>query len=488
MSRGIQIILFEIAVLTISCSRPGNDLTEINTLPVIFPDYRDVEIPFNIAPLNFKVVDDPEKIEATVEGANRRLMIRGKNKIIFPPGKWQRLLKNNSGRSLHVTLFARYEGEWKKFKPFDIHINSEPIDPFIVYRLIAPGYETWSEMGIYQRNLTTFGQELIINNRIVTGACMNCHSFKANNPDEMMLHLRGNTGGTILVHDGKVIKLNTKVKETISNCVYPYWHPSQDYIAYSVNAIQQVFHSVKEERIEVFDSKSDIMVYDIRNNKLITSKIISSEDSFETFPAFSADGKSLYFCSAKKGIQPDEYNNIRYSLCRIDFDAISGSFGNKIDTLVSSFKTGKSVSFPRISPDGKTLVFTLSNYGNFSIWHRESDLYQLDLSSSAFHSIDAINSPESESYHSWSSNSRWMIFSSRRMDGLYTHPFIAYSDENGSFSKPFMLPQKDPDFYEDLLRSFNVPEFVKGEVRTDGSSILKAIGSPPKDVNFELKD
>jgi Tol biopolymer transport system component len=303
-----------------------------------------------------------------------------------------------------------------------------------------------------------------------------------------MLHLRGNIGGTILVQDGNVIKLNTKVKETISNCVYPFWHPSLDFIAFSVNAIQQVFHSVKEKRIEVFDSKSDIVVYDIRNNQLITSKIISSEESFETFPVFSPDGESLFFCTAKKGIQPDDYDKIKYSLCRIDFDASSGSFGERIDTLVSSFQTGKSVSFPRISPDGKNLVFTISDYGNFSIWHREADLYRLDMADGKFNPIDIINSSETESYHSWSSNSRWMIFSSRRMDGLYTRPFITYSSSDGTFSKPFMVPQKDPDYYEELLRSFNVPEFITGKVTKDGRSMLKAIGSPAKDVNFALKD
>jgi len=488
MSWRKYIIVFIGAVLISSCSRPGSDLKEIDTMPAIFPDYCDVVIPLNIAPLNFKLVDAPEKIDASIEGANEKIRIKGKDKIIIPQKKWQRLLKNNSGGSLSVTLFARRDGKWNKYRPFSIHIKSEPVDPFIVYRLIAPGYETWSEMGIYQRNLTSFDQKPIIDNRLLPGACMNCHSFRANNPDEMMFHLRGNAGGTILVQNGKAIKLNTKVKETISNCVYPCWHPSEDFIAYSVNTIQQVFHSVKEKRIEVFDSKSDIVVYDIRNNKLITSKIISSEASFETFPAFSHDGKSLFFCSAKKGIQPDEYDKIKYSLCRIDFDASSCSFGDKIDTLVSSFQTGESVSFPRISPDGKTLVFTLSNYGNFSIWHREADLYQLDLSSGNFHPIDAINSNESESYHSWSSNSRWMIFSSRRIDGLYTRPFITYAEENGSFSKPFMVPQKDPDFYEEFLRSFNVPEFVKGKVRADGRSMLKAIGSKAKDVNFELKD
>jgi hypothetical protein len=488
MSRTKFIIVFTVAVLFLSCSRPGNDLREIESLPPIFPDYCDVVVPVNIAPLNFKIADDPEKTVALIAGAQERIKIHGKDKIIIPHEKWKKLLRNNSNGGISITVYTRREGKWNKYKPFSISIRSEPADPFIVYRLIAPGYETWSEMGIYQRDLTSFDQDPIINNRMIPGACMNCHSFQANKPDEMMFHLRGSVGGTIIVQDGNAIKLNTKVKETISNCVYPYWHPSEDFIAFSVNNIQQVFHSVKEKRIEVFDSKSDIVVYDIRNNKLITSKIISSEESFETFPAFSPDGGSLFFCSAKKAIQPENYDKIKYSLCRVDFDASSGSYGDKIDTLVSSFRTGKSVSFPRISPDGKSLIFTLSDYGNFSIWHREADLYQLDLSSGNFRPIDVINSSESESYHSWSSNSRWMIFSSRRMDGLYTRLFITYAGENGSFSKPFMLPQKDPEFYELFLRSFNVPEFVKAKVRTDGRSMLKAIGSKAKDVNFELRD
>jgi hypothetical protein len=481
-----HIVFFVLPVLICSCSKPGNDLIVNDTFPRIFPDYCDVVVPKNIASLNFKFLDDSEKIKAIIKGTNENITIRGKNKIIIPTKKWRRLLQDNAGGSLSVTIYAHLEGEWHKYKPFRIYVKSEPVDQWIVYRLIAPGYEAWSEMGIYQRNLSTFEQEPIINNRLLPGACMNCHSFNSNDPDEMMFHLRGNVGGTVLVKDGYVTILNTKTSETISNCVYPYWHPSGNYIAYSVNNIEQVFHSVKEKRIEVFDSRSDIVVYDIRNNKLTTNRIISSEGSFETFPAFTPDGKSLVFCSAEKRPQPDDYNKIRYSLCKIDFDALTGTFGETIDTLVSSFQTGKSVSFPRISPDGRSLVFTLSDYGNFSIWHREADLYQLDLKTGIFSPVDAINSPETESYHSWSSNSRWLIFSSRRTDGLYTRPFIAYVDEGGEISKPFMVPQKDPDFYEEFLRSFNVPEFVTGKVKKDGRDMLKAIDSPAKDVNFQV--
>jgi hypothetical protein len=71
-----------------------------------------------------------------------------------------------------------------------------------------------------------------------------------------------------------------------------------------------------------------------------------------------------------------------------------------------------------------------------------------------------LNSDFTDSYHSWSSNSKWLVFSSRRDDGLTTRPYIAYIDNNGIASKPFILPQSDPEFYNSFLRSFNVPELT----------------------------
>ena len=482
------ILLFPLLLLAVSCAPGWKNAEEAGSKPVIFPDYCDVVIPSGIAPLNFRIEGEPGSSVALIEGTSETLTIKGNDEIIIPASKWKILLDANRGGSLKITLYACYKDGWKKYEPFSINISSDPIDPWIAYRLIAPGYETWSEMGIYQRELSSYNQETIIDNRLLPGACMNCHSFQTNSPDKMMFHLRGNVGGTMLVMDGEAVKLNTKTSETISNCVYPYWHPSEDYIAYSVNNIQQVFHSVSDKRIEVFDSKSDIVVFDIRNNRLISTGKLMTEESFETFPCFSPDGRRLFFCSARKGKQPEEYDRIKYSLCSIDFDQETGRFGEKIDTLVSSDRTGRSVSFPRISPDGTTLVFTLSDYGNFSIWHREADLYRLDMESGNFNPVDAVNSPETESYHSWSSNSRWMIFSSRRVDGLYTRPFIAHMNEDGTFSKPFMVPQKDPGFYDSCLRSFNIPEFVTGKVATEGRAMLKIIGSPAKDINFALQD
>jgi hypothetical protein len=475
-----------ILVLLASCSRPGNNYITNTTIPVIFPDYCEVTIPSNIAPLNFKLLGDAGRIYVLFKGVNNDLGVYGNRKIRIPVRSWHKFLDRNIGDTISVEVFARQKEAWTRFKSFNIYVKEEKADPWLVYRLIAPGYESWSEMGIYQREISTFKVLNILNNKILPGTCMNCHSFRANSPDGMVFHLRGSIGATMLIRNGEVIKLNTKTAETISNCIYPNWHPSGDYIAFSVNNISQVFHSVKEKRIEVFDSRSDLVIYDIANNKLITSKLISSDQSFETFPAFSPDGKRLFFCTAEKKDMPDDFDKIKYSLCSISFDPANAAFGSKVDTILSSGTTGKSISFPRVSPDGRFMVFTLSDYGNFSIWHREADLYQLNLETGEFKAADALNSQEAESYHSWSSNSRWMVFSSRRTDGLYTQPFLAYLDENGNFSKPLMLPQKDPDFYFKILRSFNVPEFITARVDVKRHALFKSVGSPSKNVNFEI--
>jgi len=155
----------------------------------------------------------------------------------------------------------------------------------------------------------------------------------------------------------------------------------------------------------------------------------------------------------------------------------------EVDTLVRVVENNASVSFPRISPDGKFLLFTLSDYGNFSIWHQEADLYLLDLMTGKYWPLHEVNSDNTESYHAWSSNSRWIVFSSRRVDGLYTIPFFAWIGQDGKAEKPFMLPQKDPDFYLNTFYSFNIPEFVDSKVFFSVKEMEKAYNIDGKKVD-----
>ena len=255
---------------------------------------------------------------------------------------------------------------------------------------------------------------------------------------------------------------------------YPYWHPSGRYVAFSTNETHQDFHLADRNRIEVYDMESDVLLYDTERHRAFTVPQLASKGRFETFPTFTPDGRSLIFCSADSVRMPADYRSVRYHLLRVDFSPESGEVGSRVDTLFNADKAGGSARFPRVSPDGRRLLYTVSSYGNFSIWHKDADLRMLDLRTGETDSLPGVNSPDVESYHSWSGNSRWFVFSSRRGDGLFTRPYIVHVDERGRCGKPFLLPQAEPDYYGRSLFSFNIPELARTPVAVSREELVEA--------------
>ena len=473
--------LIPLFICLIACNETISNPEMLSIKPNISPDYTEVTIPATIAPMNFAVVGSFDKLNLRAEGGKSGFMeVQSSNYIDFPKKKWKKLLAENIGDTIRFTLSVKSAGQWKQYAPFSMYVSPHPIDYGIAYRLIAPGYEVYSKMGIYQRRLSDFQQQPILENTIIPGSCINCHSFNQTKPNEMSLHIRGANGATI-INSNETLKItDTRTDQTISACVYPYWHPSGRYIAYSVNNTRQLFHELREKLIEVIDLASDIVVYDLETNELITSDLLTTRN-FETFPVFSPDGKTLYFCSADEQKMPNDFKKVRYNLYSISFDAETRTFGTKIDTLIRADIAGKSVSFPKPSFDGKFIMYTLLDYGNFGIWHQEADLYILNLNDLTTHELTEANSPYADSYHSWSSNSRWFVFGSRRIDNLYTHPYIAAIDENGHASKPFLLPQKNPNEYLYSFYSYNIPEFISAPVKINANNIAKKVLSTERE-------
>ncbi|MGN0280901.1 MAG: TolB family protein [Prevotella sp.] len=475
-------ILYAILTLCLihSCTNESvRDATQETAQPRIYPDYVDVTIPVNIAPLNFCMADeDALLIDAVISDRHgNSLHSQGEESLDFDIGDWHRLLDENRGDSLTVTVSAKYDDGWHTYSPFFLSVSNDSIDYGLCYRLIEPGYEVWSKMGIYERDLSSFSERALIENTQFEG-CVNCHSFNRGNAEDMSIHVRGPHGATLLRNNGGAFTaFNTTTDATLGPCVYPYWHPSGRYIAYSTNATSQVFHGCDPNRVEVFDSASDLQVYDVRRNRLILSPPLRRDSIYETFPAFSADGRSLYFCAARAVPESSmQLDSIHYNLCRIDFDPATGGFGSRIDTIVGAEAQRKSVSFPRPSYDGRFLCYTLSDYGQFSIWHREADLCLLNLLTGESRSMTAANSAETESFHNWSANSRWLVFSSRRDDGLYTRPYFCHVAADGTVGKAFMLPQRNPRrFYRERFFSFNVPDFVVAPIRFDAYNACRTI-------------
>lgn len=459
--------------LFMSCSTGHRADREIDQSPKIFPDYKDITVPCNIAPLNFEV-EGAKSLYAEIScDGNVLLSVDGNKEIKISSDEWRELMTSCAGKELKVELsvFDEASPEGVRYRPFSIFVSKDSIDPYIAYRLIEPGYESWQDMKICQRRLSDFTEEEIL--KTDRNGCINCHSFHNYSPENMLIHYRKKGGGTLFVEGDKLKKIDLKAIAPGKQGVYLMWHPSGKYVIFSSNATSQSFYATGKDPIEVYDSESDLILYRVDDEKVATDQRFCGDSLLQTFPAWSPDGKSLYYCVSKKVKSSDELNKLHYSLCRVGFDAETGTFAEKIDTIIDAEKGMNSISFPRISPEGRYLLFTRSGFATFPIWHSDSELEMIDLQTGKFTDTSILNSKEAESYHSWSSNGKWVIFSSRRLDGRYTRLFIAHFDGKGRFSRPFLLPQESAEHNIMRLESYNIPEFIKAPVRLDKKKAME---------------
>ncbi len=472
MSKLFSLIFF-CGLFFCSCQTPLPEAQPTKDGLDIFPDYKEVTIPHNMAPLNFKLqTSNPAILVLSCE--KEQIRIDNEQGIFqIPEKKWKILMAIARGKKVKAEVYVCRAKQWYLYPSFDIQVSSDDIDGYLVYRRIAPGFRMWNEMGIYQRDLESFTETTFLSNKQTNNNCVNCHSFCQQDANQMLFHQRATHAGTYFIREGEIEKLDTKFCDSISTLVYPYWHPNGQYVAFSTNETHQDFHLNDPNRIEVYDNKSNVVIYDIEKHEVLTTPQLFSNENLETFPSFSPDGKSLYFCSAPTKPMPESYRDIKYNLLRVSFDAKTRTIGTDVDTLYHAEKEGRSVRFPRVSPDGRYLMYTLSDYGNFSIWHKDADIHLLDLETGLTDTMPSVNSNDVDSYHSWSSNGRWFVFSSRRQDGLYTRPYLVHFNEQGQMSKPFLLPQEHPDYYTQSLFSFNIPELVKNEIEVDTYELVK---------------
>ena len=480
MRNYLSSIIMLLAGCLLSCnSRPHNP-SHAGTKPEIYPDYVGVTIPVGIAPLDFAMADDSyTAIDVEVKGSKAGQLHANGTYADFDIDEWHRLLESNKGGQLIVTVCARKDGQWKQFDDFPIHVSPYPLEEWgITYRRIPPSYELYSKMGLYERDLSTFKERPLLISTQSPGMCINCHTANRTQPSEYVFHVRGEHGATVIHRGGGDELLMAKNDSLGGSMVYPYWHPGGRYCAFSTNKTSQMFHNSSNKRVEVYDSSSDVFVYDTETHQILNDSITMRKYWAENCPAFSPDGKWLYFVTARRQIYPTDYDKERYSLCRVSFDTTTGQLGQQVDTLIQSSETGKSVSWPRPSYDGRTIMYTQADYGYFTIWHGESDLWLYNLATGSTRPLDEVNSTRADSFHNWNVNSHWFLFTSRRDDGLYTRVYFASIDDKGNVTKPFLLPQRDPKrYYRQLLYSYNTPDFTAAPVSANARLMGEKIES-----------
>lgn len=446
------------------------------------PDYTGITLPPNIAPLNFQVRQPAGEVKVVLSSkSGEPISLKSSDgRVRFPPARWKALLEANAGQPLWLHFFSRgVSGQWQPLAGVTNFISSDPIDPYLSYRWLKPLYNIYEKIEIRVRHLETDEARPLFQNRNAEDGCMNCHSPLLNRPGQFAFHLR-----TRSYSNPMMVISNQAVIHVAHTAGYLSWHPSGQLLAASKNKLSLFFHTVGENR-DVYDDNSDITIIDLARQTVEAPPALAKPEILETWPAWAPDGRHLYFCATAR--RPNtQFRSIRYDLMRASYDPANRAWAEP-EVVVASSLVNQSFAQPRLSPDGKFLVAALAPYGNFPIYQPKADLYLLDLSKRTLARM-ALNSDQADTWHGWSSNGRWFVFSSKRRDGLLARPHFAHFDEQGRTTKPFILPQEDPAYYDRCIHTFNVPEFVAGPIPVSQREIMDALIQPESKMTLSKSE
>jgi hypothetical protein len=445
---------------------------EAQRLPRISPDYLQVVIPPNLAPLNLAIQEPGIEYQLRVSGARGQpLELRQLHPHIrFPLREWKELLRTNRGGTLCWNIAVRNPaGEWMHYAPFKNRVAEEEIDPCILYRRLRPLFSYYKHLGIFQRNLETFEEKPVLRNDTFEHGCMNCHTFMQGAPDRFAIDFRTRSGApTLLIDSNRISRIDTKMG-------YLSWHPNGKLLAFSANTITQFFHLAGPANRDIYDPGADLNIFHVDDRRVEKPAAIAMPNRSENWPCWAADGRHLYYSSAPT-VDFHDVRSFRYDLLRIPYDPDQNRWG-KPETLFSGAEHRLSAHQPRASPDGRYLVFTVSDSGSFPVFRSNSDLFLLRLDTRRLEPLP-INSNQADTWHCWSSNGRWLVFGSKRLDGVFTRLLITHVDPAARFSRPLLLPQEDPTYYDTCLDNFNLPELVRGPVQVSEEELARAVNTP----------
>ena len=491
MAAALVCVLAACVVLPVSCSRVPDvrSARRLEEAPRIDPDYTSLVIPPNIAPLNFRILEEGRDyvVRISPEGGEGLEIHCRDGTCRVPERAWRRLVAMSRGGRLFYDIFAqRADGGWVQFQRVTNTVAEEPIDSHIVYRRLVPNKTFSTIKGIFQRDLESFRVSALIKERGETFPCFNCHTFHQHDPNRFLVHTRMTHPGMVLVMDGKIRKIDTQQYPMFRPLAFASWHPGGRHIAATCNKF--LGHHPQTARLysfEAMDKRGDLAVYDVEENTISTTEAVFEHEYIETHPCWSPDGEYIYYARGRDTpvVRPEDFEKNKFDLMRIRYDVSSDTWGSP-ETAKAYSELGLSCAFPRPSSCGRYVLHILSDKTTYPIHQKSSDVYLLDLETKEHRRLDAVCSDLAESYPRWSSNGRWFTFLSNRRDGVSALPYFAYFDGAGRAHKAFVLPQEDPVFFDRFTDTYNVVELVKSRVNISAFKLAQGMLQPATAAEF----
>ena len=480
-----------------------------DTFAPIVPDYADsIVIPANIAPLNFCFSDTFHVKKAIVRiSAYDSLQnlcktcdfkIKRIGGTHMPLRKWKKLMAAANGGYLLACVFVKTEQGVMRYKDLHWFVSPDKIDKYLLYRVSQYEEGQHGEVFFTQRDLENFKNRYVGHNRLLDydnpgqRSCMNCHDCQNNNSHNMVFHVRGIHKGTILMRGDTLMKIAVPDNYNL-RFTYPAWHPSGKIVAFSTNLPTSVHYASSTHKIiYTLDTLGSIVLLDLEDMRLFSCPELTDTAYDQVFPAWSPDGKRLYFCRSPKkdynvfpfpqyidssfSMRQNRTEQIWDDLMQMDFDPQTKVFSGLRCTYPFS-QMQKSSSMPKVSRDGRYLLLSLLQTSTFPLQNL-GDFYRLDLQADTLRpvEVDILNTPGSEKGHSFSSDGHWMVFSSSRRTLVIPETYIThFNSENGTFTKPFLIPQKQGDFYRTNLQGFVFPVLSTTQVSYTPRQVTKTI-------------
>lgn len=161
-----------------ACTNPKTPTTRTLDVPVLTPDYAGVTFAPNIAAPSFTIAAEARAWQTEIGRCGEQPQITvlsgSDGRVEIPLKKWRRLLEEAKGDSIYFRFAAKGDdGSWNgAVSDVVCPVSANPIDGYLVYRLLYPGYELWSSIGIYERNLANYDQRPVLENKDFDRQCI----------------------------------------------------------------------------------------------------------------------------------------------------------------------------------------------------------------------------------------------------------------------------------------------------------------------------